>query len=80
MIDKDFWNIFGVMVVPLIGIVIGGMIYWLRKLDDRQYHIAVNTVTRADLVESLRPINERLIRIESRLPNNLTNSTRWRGS
>jgi hypothetical protein len=80
MIHGEFWNVFGVLVVPLIGVVIGGIIYWLRKLDDRQYHIAVNNVTRADLVDALRPINERLIRIEGRLPNNSSQSTRWRGS
>lgn len=67
MFTPELWQFFGIVVAPLVGILIGGLSYWLRKLDDRQYHIAMNSVTREDLVESLRPINERLIRIENRL-------------
>lgn len=78
MLDSEFWNLFGMLIVPLIGVVIGGMIHWLRKLDDRQYHIAVNTVTRADLVEALRPLNERLVRIENRVSSTSSKPQRWR--
>lgn len=67
MFTPELWQFFGIVVAPLVGVLIGGLSYWLRKLDDRQYHIAMNSVTREDLVESLRPINERLIRIENRL-------------
>lgn len=80
MLDHDFWNIFGMLIVPLIGVIMGGMVHWLRKLDDRQYHLAVNTVTRADLVEALRPLNERLVLLEGRLPTASAQSPRWRNS
>jgi hypothetical protein len=78
----ELWQFFGVVVTPLIGLVIGSMVYWLRKLDDRQYHAAMNSVSKADLVEALRPMNERLIRIENRLESRATGgnqpSLRWR--
>jgi hypothetical protein len=78
------WQFFGIVVVPLISLVIGGVIYWLRKLDDRQYHAAANSVTKADLTEALRPIHERLIRIENGLHSRASgsispsSSSRWR--
>jgi hypothetical protein len=78
----ELWQFFGIVVAPLIGLVIGSIVYWLRKLDDRQYHAAVNSISKTDLVEALRPINERLIRIENRLENRLPNGaqtpSRWR--
>ncbi len=27
------------IVIPLMGTLIGGMVYWLRKLDDRQFSL-----------------------------------------
>lgn len=80
MFTTELWQFFGVVVAPLVGILIGGLSYWIRKLDDRQYHIAVNSVTREDLVESLRPINERLFRIENRLQNSHSQFPRWRNN
>ncbi len=82
MFTAELWQFFGIVVAPLIGLVIGSIVYWLRKLDDRQYHAAVNSVSKADLAEALRPMNERLIRIENRLesrtPANSQPSSRWR--
>lgn len=83
MFTAELWQFFGIVVAPLIGLVIGSIVYWLRKLDDRQYHAAVNSVSKADLAEALRPINERLIRIENRLENSRPPtgnqpSSRWR--
>lgn len=81
MFTAELWEFFGVIVAPLIGVLIAGVVYWLRKLDDRQYQIAVNSVTRADLIEALRPINERLIRMENRMHGQQQQSSpRWRSS
>jgi hypothetical protein len=78
----ELWQFFGIVVVPLVGLVIGSVVYWLRKLDDRQYHVMANSVTKSDLAEALRPIHERLIRIENGLQNRSSDSTsspsRWR--
>jgi hypothetical protein len=78
----ELWQFFGVVVAPLIGLIIGGIVYWLRKLDDRQYHAAVNSVSKTDLAEALRPMNERLIRIENRLETRSSSGnqppSRWR--
>jgi hypothetical protein len=78
----ELWQFFGVVIAPLIGLIIGSIVYWLRKLDDRQYHAAMNSVSKADLVEALRPINERLARIENRIESRLSGNTlsqsRWR--
>ena len=82
MFPAELWQFFGIVVVPLVGLVVGSVVYWLRKLDDRQYHAAVNSVTKADLTEALRPIHERLIRIENglhnRTPGSISPSSRWR--
>ena len=82
MFTAELWQFFGVIVAPLIGLLVGGTVYWLRKLDDRQYHAAMNSVSKADLIEGLRPINERLIRIENILQGRTSGSTsspsRWR--
>jgi hypothetical protein len=78
----ELWQFFGVVVIPLIGLLVGGIVYWVRKLDDRQYHAITNSVTKTDLAEALRPIHERLIRIENGLQNRTGDSTsspsRWR--
>jgi hypothetical protein len=78
----ELWQFFGIVVVPLLGLVVGSVVYWLRKLDDRQYFAASNSITKADLTEALRPINERLIRIENILQSQASSSTsspsRWR--
>lgn len=78
MFAPEIWQFFGLVVAPLLGVIVGGIIYWLKKLDDRQYTVATHSVTRSDLLESLRPINERLIRIENRLPNPPPTPTRWK--
>jgi hypothetical protein len=80
MFTTELWQFFGVVVVPLIGLLIGGVVYGLKKLDDRLFHIAVNSVTRTDLVESLRPINERVTRLESRVHASPPQPPRWRNS
>jgi MFS superfamily sulfate permease-like transporter len=78
----ELWQFFGIVLVPLIGLVVGSIVYWLRKLDDRQYHALANSVSKTDLEEALRPIHERLIRIENGLQNRTGDSTsspsRWR--
>lgn len=82
MFPAELWQFFGIVVVPLVGFVVGSVVYWLRKLDERQYHAAVNSVTKADLTEALRPVHERLIRIENGLQSRTSGSTsspsRWR--
>ena len=82
MFTAESWQFFGIIVAPLIGLLIGGCVYWLRKLDDRQYHAAMNSVSKGDLTEGLRPINERLMRIENILQSQTSSSTsspsRWR--
>lgn len=82
MFTAELWQFFGIVVAPLIGLVIGSMVYWLRKLDDRQYLAAGTSVSKADLAEALRPLYERLVRIENRLenriPGNTLSSSRWR--
>ena len=82
MFTAELWQFFGIVVAPLIGLVIGSMVYSLRKLDDRQYHAAMNSVNKADLAEALRPLNERLIRIENRLESRTAGGgqplSRWR--
>jgi hypothetical protein len=78
MFTTELWQFFGLVVAPLIGVLFGGIVYWLRKLDDRQYNLAMNSVTRNDIVEALRPINERLTRIESHIQNAPSHSPRWR--
>lgn len=83
MFTAELWQFFGLVVVPLIGIIFGGIVYWLRKLDDRQYYSAMNSVTKSDLAEALRPLNERLIRIENRIETSGPPSapvSRWRSS
>jgi hypothetical protein len=78
----ELWQFFGIVLVPLIGLIVGSVVYWLRKLDDRQFHIASSSITKADLTDALRPIHERLIRIENGLQNRPSDSTsspsRWR--
>lgn len=82
MFPAELWQFFGIVLVPLIGLMVGSVVYWLRKLDDRQYHAIANSVTKADLTEALRPIHERLIRIENSLQNrtsaNTSSPSRWR--
>lgn len=82
MFPPELWQFFGIVLVPLIGLVVGSIVYWLRKLDDRQYHALANSVSKTDLAEALRPIHERLIRIENGLQNRTGDSTfspsRWR--
>ena len=82
MFPAELWQFFGIVLVPLIGLMVGSVVYWLRKLDDRQYHVIANSVTKADLTEALRPIHERLIRIEDGLQNrtygNTSSPSRWR--
>lgn len=82
MFTTELWQFFGVVVAPLIGLVIGSMVYWLRKLDDRQYQAAMHSVSKADLANALRPMNERLVRIENRLESRTAGGSqplsRWR--
>lgn len=84
MFTAELWQFFGVIVAPLIGIVFGGVTYWLRRLDDRQYHAAMNSVSKSDLAEALRPLNERMIRLENRVesrgPTGPLPLSRWRNS
>lgn len=67
MFTPELWQFFGVVVAPLVGVIFGGITYWLRKVDDRQYQAAINSVSKADLADALRPVNERVVRIENRL-------------
>ncbi|TVR97357.1 MAG: hypothetical protein EA406_09850 [Rhodospirillales bacterium] len=81
MFTAELWQFFALVVVPLIGVIFGGIVYWLRKLDDRQYYAAMNGVNKSDLAEALRPLNERLIRIENRIETGAPPSapvSRWR--
>lgn len=82
MFPPELWQFFGIVLVPLIGLCVGSVVYWLRKLDDRQYFATTNSVTKTDLTDALRPIHERLIRIENglqnRTPDNMSPPSRWR--
>lgn len=78
MFTSELWQFFGVIVVPLVGVLVGGVVYMLRKLDDRLYHLAVNAVTRADLLESTRPLSERITRLEGQLQGGQPHPPRWR--
>lgn len=83
MFEAELWQFFGIIVVPLIGIVFGGVTYWLRKLDDRQYQFVMNSVSKTDHVEALRQLNERISRLEGRLdsrPSGPPPVSRWRNS
>lgn len=61
------WAVLTAFVLPLIAVVVGSLAYWVRKLDDRTFNLAVKSVTHEALQIALRPTNDRLDRIEHRL-------------
>lgn len=58
------WDLIIVIVIPLVMIILGGQIYWLRKLDDRQYEAAAERITHKDLKDLKDTLFARLDRIE----------------
>ena len=43
------WTWLAVIVVPLVTLCLGGLTYWVRKIDDRQFEIVQEVVTKTDL-------------------------------
>lgn len=34
------WGLISIIIVPLFALFLGGVVYWLRKLDERVYVLA----------------------------------------
>ena len=54
------WTWLAVIVVPLLTLCLGGLTYWVRKLDDRQFEIVQEVVTRTDLERATDRLERRL--------------------
>ena len=68
------WTWLAVIVVPLLTLCLGGLTYWVRKLDDRQFEIVQEVVTRTDLERATDRLERRLeglarLVVESNRPN-----------
>ncbi len=54
------WTWLAVIVVPLVTLCLGGLTYWVRKLDDRQFEIVQEVVTKTDLERATDRLERRL--------------------
>lgn len=54
------WTWLAVIVVPLMTLCLGGLTYWVRKLDDRQFEIVQEVVTKTDLERATDRLERRL--------------------
>jgi hypothetical protein len=54
------WTWLAVIVMPLMTLCLGGLTYWVRKLDDRQFEIVQEVVTRTDLERATDRLERRL--------------------
>lgn len=53
--------------IPLAGALFGGIVYWLRKLDDRLFQVRGDNLTKQELHGELGPLYERIRGIDSQL-------------
>ncbi|HYN39572.1 MAG TPA: hypothetical protein VES39_09995, partial [Rhodospirillales bacterium] len=54
------WTWLAVIVVPLVTLCLGGLTYWVRKIDDRQFEIVQEVVTKTDLERATDRLEGRL--------------------
>ena len=64
---QDIWPLLEVVVFPLFFSMFGGMWWWLKKLDERQFSMLREMATRDDLKDMEIRINQHLCLIDNRL-------------
>lgn len=54
------------LAVALVWAVVGGLVYWIRKLDDRQYSLTLSAATHSDVKQTEAQLRQEIQGSEAR--------------